>query len=157
MRTALLFLLISYSSSMFAQKVVATAGSTLGNTHGSISYTIGESVAHTLAKGDKTLTQGFHQSIISISMINELKDLGFSISIYPNPTSDILKIKIGKENLSGMHYLLFDLGGRLMSQKNLESSETSVPVQYLRSGIYLLKVQDGSKELKTFKIIKQSK
>ena len=151
----MLFLIVTCCSGLLAQQVVATAGSTLGNANGSISYTIGEGVAQTLTKGGKTITQGFHQTTMSVTMVSELKDLDFSISVFPNPTSDELTLKLNKENVSGLQYLLFDINGKLIFQKNLESNETEVPVHQLAIGFYIIKVQAGTKELKTFKIIKE--
>jgi len=155
MRTILIILIIAICPELLAQEVIATAGSTLSSSYGSISFTIGECVANTLTKGDKTITQGFQQANISVSMISELKDLDFSISVYPNPTSDILTLKVSKDDVTGIQYLLYDILGKLLLQKNLESNEMSIPVNYLAKGFYILKVQAGMKELKTFKIIKK--
>jgi len=155
MRMLFLFFILMCSQRSIAQEVVATAGCTYSNTVGSISFTIGESVAQTVSQGDITLTQGFHQSNITVSIINELKDLDFSITVFPNPTRDILILKLTKENVMGLQYILFDMNGKLLSQNNLEQKETSVPVELLAPGLYLLKVKEGNKELKTFKIIKQ--
>jgi hypothetical protein len=137
------------------QEVVATAGSTLSNINGSISFTIGESVANTLINGDKTVTQGFHQTSISVSAMSELINPGFSISAFPNPTVDILTLSIGKEDITDLQYLLIDIYGKILSQKHLESNETAISVKEFTKGIYILKIQEGQKELKTFKIIKQ--
>ena len=155
MRTILIILLVAVCPGLLAQEVIATAGSTLSNSNGSISFTIGESVANALTKGDKTITQGFQQSNISVSMVTELKDLEFSITVYPNPTSDVLTLKLSKEDVTGIQYLLFDNNGKLLSKKDLVSNETSVLVNHLSNGLYVLKVQSGLRELKTFKIIKQ--
>jgi hypothetical protein len=155
MRTILVILfIVTCCPGLFAQEVVATAGSILSNSSGSISYTIGEGVANTLTKGDKTITQGFQQGNLSVSIVSVLKDLDFSISVFPNPTSDVLTLKLNKEDMTGLKYLLFDMNGRLLSQKNLESNETTINVKLLNNGLYLLKVQDGKKELKSFKIVK---
>ncbi|MCX6255918.1 MAG: T9SS type A sorting domain-containing protein [Bacteroidia bacterium] len=155
MKTIIAVLLFTSCVRLLAQQVVATAGNTFGNENGSLSYTIGEGVAQTLTKGDKTITQGFHQTTMSGTMVSELKDLDFSIFVFPNPTSDMLKIKVTKENVPGLQYLLFDINGKLIFQKNLESNETDVPVHQLAIGYYIIKVQAGTKELKTFKIIKE--
>ena len=118
MKTFLLFLfIILYCPGLLGQQVVATAGGTLENSYGSISYTIVETVAQTLSKNDKILTQGFHQTNLVVSALIELKDLGYTISAFPNPTTDFVKLKISKEIVNGMQYLLFDLTGRLVSQK----------------------------------------
>lgn len=151
----MLFFLISICSGLRAQEVVATAGNTLGNSSGSIAYTIGEGVAQTFTVGDKTLTQGFHQTIISVKIISELKDPDFAVSVFPNPASDVLTLRLTKGNIQGLQYFLYDINGILISQKNLESDETSVAVDQLANGIYIIKVQDGRKELKSFKIIKE--
>lgn len=144
-----------YCTMLQAQQVVATAGSTHSNSNGSMSFTIGEGVANTLTKGDKALTQGFQQASITVSIVSEPKDLDFSISAYPNPTTDVLTLLIGKENVSGFQYLLYDINGKLLIQKNLEASEIAVHLGQLKAGSYFIKIQDGLKELKTFKIIKQ--
>lgn len=155
MKSIILFLvIILYCAGVSGQQVVSTAGGTLGNVNGSMSYTIGEGVAQTLTGGGIALTQGFQQAYITVSEIVEIKDLGFSISAFPNPTTDVVKLGIGKEDLSGLQYLLFDFSGKLMNQKVIESNETSVPFRHLSAGPYILKVLDGKQELKTFKIIK---
>ena len=154
MRALLILLFINCCSSLLAQQVVATAGSTFSNTNCSISYTIGEGVAQTLSNGDKTITQGFHQTIISVSVIGELKDPDHAIIVFPNPTSEELTLKLKKEDVTGLQYLLFDMNGKLVIQKTLKSPETKVNVNELSEGFYILKVQAGSKKLKSFKIIK---
>lgn len=155
MKTMFVILALVLCTGLSAQQVVSTAGSTYVNNGGSLSYTMGEGVAQTLTKGDKILTQGFHQTTISVATERVIKDLGFSIEAFPNPTSDFLNLRIEKETLQGLHFLLFDMSGKLLSKRAIERSETTVPVQQLSVGFYLLKVQEGTKELKTFKIIKQ--
>jgi hypothetical protein len=155
MRTTILFLFTMCCSMLKAQQVVATAGNIFSNANGSISYTIGEGVASTFTNGDKTITQGFHQTTISVKVINELQKVDFSISAFPNPVIEVITLKVDVENVSGLQYLLFDQSGKLVSQKNIESSETAIPVEQLQEGIYIIKIRENSKELKSFKIIKQ--
>jgi len=156
MRAIIIILLCMTScSGLLAQNIIATAGSTLSNSNGSISFTIGESVANTLIKGDRTITQGFHQTNISVSLVSELKDIDFMISVFPNPAYDFLTISLNTDKVDGFQYLLFDINGKLLAQKKLESNETSVSVEGLPSGVYLIKIREGLKELKTFKIVKQ--
>ena len=154
MKIIILLLLVLSSATLMAQQIVATAGGTLGNASGSISYTIGEGVAQTFSRGDKVLTQGFQQSYLSVSTEKTILDLNFSITIFPNPTTDVVTLRVGKENPSGLLYLLYDLSGRLLSKKVIENSDTTVPFQALQTGSYLLEVMDGKLGLKTFKIIK---
>jgi hypothetical protein len=155
MRIIFLLLLFVFCHTLMAQQVVATAGGTLDNLNGSMSFTIGEGVANTLTKGDKTLTQGFQQGSVSVIEIKKPTDSDITIIVFPNPVSDKLTLRIDKEDVSGFQYLIFDINGKLVSQKNLLSNETEVPVNNLSKGTYFLKVQTGVKELRTFKIIKQ--
>jgi hypothetical protein len=155
MKNILLLLLVVFSHGLHAQQVVSTAGSSMSNASGSISYTIGEGVTRTISKGDNTLTQGFHQTTLTVSMINELKELDFTISVYPNPTTDLVNLIIGKENAVGLWYQVSDLNGKLVAQKELITNHVIIPFQYLKSGLYLLTVRDGNLNLKSFKIIKQ--
>jgi hypothetical protein len=155
MRSVIIIFIMMCCQRLLAQEVVATAGSTLNNSSGSISYTIGEGVANTLTKSDKTLTQGFQQANLSVSMVSELKDLQFIISVFPNPADDLLTLSVSKEDVAGLQYTLFDTYGKILSRKKLESNETAIIVKHLTPGLYILKIQAGQNDLKTFKIIKQ--
>ena len=159
MKTITLLVIILLDIGLFvqptqAQQTPATAGGTLFNGSGSISYTIGESVAQTLTNANVILTQGFHQPILSVVVVQALSGLGYTVSTFPNPTSDFVWLKIDKPSVVGLQYLLFDFKGTLLAQKYLETNEMVVPFNHLNTGVYLLKVQDGLKEVKTFKIIK---
>jgi hypothetical protein len=155
MKAIIFILAFTYCSGILAQQVVTTAGNTYANSSGGISYTIGEGISETLTLGDITLTQGFQQPNIYVSLVSEIKDSGLSIFIYPNPTSGIVKLKIEKGLLPGMQYKLFDTYGRLLSQKKVESYETEIFLSELHAGIYFIKIQTGTSELKTFKIVKR--
>lgn len=155
MKTIFFILAITYCSDLLSQQVIATAGSTLVNSSGGISYTIGEGISEPLSAGDVTLTQGFQQSAIFVSLVSELKDAGLSVIIYPNPTRGNLKLNINDFTMPGLQYLLLDVNGKLLSQKKVESYLTEVSMSQLQSGIYFIKIQAGTRELKTFKIVKE--
>jgi hypothetical protein len=138
-----------------AQQVVTTAGSSFSSTTGSISYTIGESFAQTMTGTDKVLTMGFQQPNITVSIISELKYLGYDITAFPNPVFDELNLNLGKDGLNDLQYVLCDMNGKVILQKNLEGLITKIPFGNLPSGFYILKITDGVKEIKTFKVIKQ--
>jgi hypothetical protein len=151
----IILILLIICPALSGQQVVATSGGTFGNYNGTMSYTIGEGVAQTFTKGDKTLTQGFQQPKITVSEVYKGNDLEYSITVYPNPASDKVTIKIDKEDVAGLQYLLIDMNGKLIERQFILNNETSVSVNHLINGYYLLKVQAGVKDLKSFKIIKQ--
>lgn len=153
MKPVALFLLLMCCALLEAQQVVATQGSTFSNSNGTMSFTIGEGVAQTLTTDSKTLTQGFQQSGITVSLLSDL-DPGFQITAYPNPASDILNLKIIREDLGDLQYVVFDLNGIMLVQKKVEAPETPIDLKQLAKGMYIIKIREGVTELKSFKIIK---
>jgi hypothetical protein len=137
-----------------AQEVLTTAGDSYTNANGSVSYTIGEPVIETFTGGNNILTQGFQQTNLLVTSIDEFPGLDYEISAFPNPAAEFVKLKIGKENIAGMQYMLYDLNGNLLIKNTLEGTETEIPFIYLSPAEYILKVSDNNKEVKSFKIVK---
>jgi len=77
------------------------------------------------------------------------------ISVYPNPSRDVLNIGFG-ENIGRFETLeLFDVSGRLVAKQAIgnELQETQVDVNTFSSGVYPLKVSSGNEEFTTKVII----
>lgn len=64
------------------------------------------------------------------------------ISVYPNPASDYIQIKL-TEAISVGKAMLFDLSGKLMLTENFESNEFRLNVKSIPVGSYYLRVTDG--------------
>lgn len=148
------FFMLCYITA-YSQQVVSSAGATSQTSSGGISYTIGESITETHSVSGKTLTQGFQQTKLVITAINETKDLGYTLTAFPNPTNDFVKLSISDSKVNGLRYVLYDLNGKVISSKQLDSSETVIPFSDATNASYILKVFNGQKEIKSFKIIKQ--
>ena len=73
-----------------SEAVISSSGVTLQSSQNILDFTIGETVIESFVN-DFTLTQGFHQSEITITDISHHK-LDFNISIYPNPSTNYLNI-----------------------------------------------------------------
>jgi len=148
------FLLILLCTTVHAQQVVATAGATSQTTSGGISYTIGEIVTETFTASGTTLTQGFQQTKLVITAINVVADLGYTIEAFPNPATDFVKLSVSTDKVKGLRYVLYDINGQVIAVKKIESTETTIPFSEISCASYVLKVFDGKKEVKSFKIIK---
>jgi hypothetical protein len=77
------------------------------------------------------------------------------ISVYPNPASDLLYINFG-ENIGRFDSLeLFDIRGRLVTQKSLnnELQNTTLDVNSFSTGVYLLKVSSETEQFLTKVIV----
>ncbi len=60
------------------------------------------------------------------------------VSIYPNPTNDILKVKLLKNEKSKIE--IYDLSGRLVKQMNANSDNIELNVSALDKGTYLINI-----------------
>jgi hypothetical protein len=72
----------------------------------------------------------------------------------PNPTQDIIQLKIGGQLDKKLSYLLTDLNGKMIMKAIISNSETSINLSNLSQGAYILKVIDKEKTIQTFKIIR---
>ncbi|BDD05176.1 T9SS type A sorting domain-containing protein [Aureibacter tunicatorum] len=150
----LILLLLFATISVKAQEVISSQGGSYSNANANMDFTIGEAIIEMGTDGVYDITQGFHQTVWAVTVLrNDLPD--YEVSVYPNPTSDILNIKTSK--FRNVTYNLYDLEGRLILQNELEDNLTTIEVRDLISGSYLLTLRDGKQSLKTFKLIKHSK
>jgi Leucine-rich repeat (LRR) protein len=90
-----------------------------------------------------------HYFSTNCSAPNSVQEIPSSISIYPNPTSQVITISI--ENFNGnIQTEVYDLLGNRLQKTN----ETTISLQDYARGIYLLKVAYEDK-LQEVKVIKQ--
>ena len=151
----LLTVLICTAAFLNAQEVVATAGETQSVSGFEISWTLGEPVIQTFSTGSNQLTQGFHQTNLQVTPVSELLLPNFELNVFPNPTSELLFIRMN-EMPSSPGFALFDLSGKLISQKKIESTNTQVNLKKFAAGTYFLKIiQNKNQTVQTFKIIKK--
>jgi hypothetical protein len=150
----MLFLLFFAAGSLTAQTVVSVNGGTATAAGIQVSWTVGEPVVATVSNGTNTLTQGFQQSKLTVTAINDIQVQGVEIKVYPNPTSNYVTVHFNK-NIEKPAYLLFDLSGRIIEQKNIESTDTKIDMSGYSGGSYILKLRTAEQPLQTFKIIKR--
>lgn len=136
-----------------AQEVIAPAGSFHKQGDKSISWTLGEPVVESFVSTHKILTQGFHQSQITVTKVSPESIPGLSINVFPNPATNFLTIALDGE-YQDAELNFYDQAGHLLLKKYLNGARTEVSLESFTSGIYFLKVISENKELKTFKIVK---
>jgi hypothetical protein len=156
MKSLILFsvFLFFVAGSATAQKVVSANGGTATAAGVEVSWTIGEPITETVTDGTTTLTQGFQQSKLTVTAINDIQISGVEIKVYPNPTSDYVTVHFSKA-MEKPTYLLFDLSGRLIEQKNIETTDAKIDMTGYAGGSYILKLNSGQQPLQSFKIIKR--
>lgn len=151
----LLILLLVPAGVIFAQEVISTAGETKSNSGYDVSWTVGEPVIRTLSAGNVILTQGFHQSKLIITAVENVPDMKNIITVFPNPTNQFAIVKFNRIPEKNS-YQIFDLSGKVLESKIISSLETQIDLTHFANGSYLLKIiQENNQPLQTFKIIKQ--
>jgi len=155
------FLLLGIGlTSIEAQEAITAAGGNASGSGGSVSYSVGQ-VVYTGSTGTNgSVAQGVQQSykISVVTGIEEAKGINLMVSAYPNPTTDFLNLKVDAYSttlsIQSMSYQLFDISGKLLENKELTSNETTITMENRVAATYFVKVIQGNKEFKTFKIIK---
>lgn len=83
----------------------------------------------------------FSYSKIKVIENNTLGE-NMDISIYPNPTEDILYVKINATSLEkdNASYFIYDNLGKLVQQNILQNNESKINTALLQKGVYQLKI-----------------
>ncbi|QGY46526.1 T9SS type A sorting domain-containing protein [Maribellus comscasis] len=141
-------------STSFAQEVVASAGETQQAGSIELSWTLGESVIETFTSG-AILTQGFHQSKLLVTAIDEPSLLVSELKVYPNPASEFVMIHFNSE-IKDKQYSLFDMTGKMLLLNSISETDSRIDVSSLASGTYLLRISaKKTNNIQSFKIVKK--
>ena len=140
--------------SIQAQQTTVSAGGDASGIGGTFSYSIGQ-VVYTYNYGtDVIVAQGVQQPFeISILGLDNYH-INLVMQTYPNPTKDYLVLNVHALDLSNMIFQLYDVNGRLIETRTMFSPIETICMMNLPSSVYVLKVINNNKEVKSFKIIK---
>ncbi len=138
-----------------AQESINASGSEAAGTGGSSSYSVGQTfyTHHTSGKG--SFLSGVQQpyEILVLTGI-DVKAISLELSVYPNPTTDILHLQIASSFSDALSYQLFDLQGNILVSNSITDSTTPISLHAFASSTYFLKVFNSKGEIKSFKILK---
>ena len=139
-----------------AQESVNATGGNASGSGGSASYSVGQVVYTTNTGTNGSVAQGVQQpyEILVVTAIEEAKGINLSVSAYPNPTTDYLTLEVKDFELSTLYFQLYDMNGKLLQSEKITGNQTSIVMSNLVPATYFVKVTQGNKEVKTFKIIK---
>jgi len=153
--SAALFLGLGLAGLHAQEAIPAAGGNALGN-GGSVSYSVGQVVYTTSTGINGSVAQGVQQpyEISIVTGLEEAKGITLQCSAYPNPTSDMLTLKVVNFQLSTLNFQLYDINGKILENRRIEGDETRIDMTNLVIATYFLRVVQGSKEVKIFKIIK---
>ncbi len=150
--TLLITNLIAFGS--FAQQALTTSGGTVSGSGGNLSYTIGQIDYTAVNNSEGSLLQGVQQpyEIFTLSTTENFSNL--SVSVYPNPTSDLLMISIEESKITDLEYTVIDQQGKSIKSNKISSSNTIIYFEEMANGIYYIVITSQEKSVHTIKIIK---
>lgn len=140
--------------SQISEQVISASGGNGNNENLSIEWTVGEPVISTLLNESMIVTQGFHQPVLEVTPLKTPTELLFTIEAYPNPTQDLIWIKLDDNEIEGLQFLLHDVYGKSLVKNPFNSNTESVNMSAFPAGVYFLKIIQSDQEIKTFRIIK---
>ena len=153
--SAVLLLGLGLTGLQAQTSVNATDGDVSGS-GGSVSYSVGQVAYKTHTGTSGSVAEGVQQpyEISVVTGLEEAQSINLSVTAYPNPTTDYLTLRIDEFEISNLSFQLYDMNGKLLQNEKITGNQTSIVMSNLVPATYFVKVIQGNKEFKTFKIIK---
>lgn len=159
------FTFLSVSSQTLEQEVrdelssstsLNTSGGEAAGFGGSASFSIGQVVYSTNFTSDYTVSEGVQQPVLTEYFPEKPAEekLPITFQAYPNPMTDYLILEVKNLEDRKLDYELLDLHGRLLHRNPLQGSKTKITPRNLQSAVYLLRISENGKPIRTFKILK---
>ena len=167
-----ILLLTIFSLVVQAQHVhhaITCSGGTATGYGGTVSFTIGQLFFKTVTTEQGAIHEGIQKPFSNhiIDAIAEINDKQLLATVFPNPTSESLALRIKENELAGNNFSLqlLDMNGILLISKQISTTETCIEMHCFPCAFYMLrifnsdsiqKISDKKKNVlvKTFKIIK---
>ena len=148
-------LLLSFSvQAQTSHQVLSATGGDATGSGGTVAYSVGQIVYTTSTGTTGSVAQGVEQAYEISSVGIKETALNISLSIFPNPTSDYLTLKVEDYNNEALSYHLLDEQGKLVLNEQITNQVTQVAMSNLARGAYFINVLQENKKIQTFKIIK---
>lgn len=150
--------LLLYIPCLQAQEAIPASGGSVSGSTGSFSYSIGQVVYTTVTGINGIVPLGVQQpyTFPIVPGADNLKAPPLLCSVYPNPVTNILTLRI--ENIvdfspASLSFQLYDIEGRLIEKNKITSYETNISMMNLAKTVYRLVVIYNN-QIKAFNIIK---
>jgi hypothetical protein len=151
---------ILFSQSIDADAVFCASDNLKIPGYAQISWTIGDCQIKTLKNSSAVLTQGFLQSRIIITGIQNpnITDKAIQMKCFPNPVQNILQIEIAETINEQLIIELYSSDGKIMQTKLIQPNDKHAEIDFspYQHGIYILKAISQNKSMvQSFKILYQ--
>jgi len=156
MRIKVFLLSMLISGTIYSQEINPASGGNASGASGTVSYTFGQ-VFYTATSNSSGIVRQGVQLPYEISVATSIPGTEYitlKCLVYPNPTSDYLTLSIETDILKNLKFYLYDMSGKVLKNGMILDRKTEIQMREYPSSIYILKITDNNKDLKTFKIIK---
>jgi len=155
---ALSLFLAGFSIQVSAQETFNTSGANISGTTGSVTASIGQSFYETTSSSVGSVASGVQIPYeITSTLGTSITEINLSLAIFPNPTADILNLKVGFKDYDKYRYDIFDNSGKLLTGKSILQEKTSIAMGAYPAAVYYLKISKDGKVIKIFKVLKTDK
>lgn len=137
-----------------SHQVLSASGGDATGSGGSFAYSLGQIVYTTSIGTTGSVAQGVEQAYEIFSVGIQEKTLNISLSIFPNPTSDFLTLKVEDYNNEILRFDILDEQGKLILSEQITNQNTPFVMTDLASGPYFINIIQANKIIQNFKIIK---
>jgi len=152
---ALCFALLTSTFILRSQENIVSSGGEAFSSSGNVSYSVSQVSYAASAGSNGSVEAGVQQSYsILTSLGSEITSIQLEVKAYPNPVVNSLTLKVEDFNQENLIYILFDMQGKLLEEKQISSAVTQIEVEHLSKSTYFLKIIDQNRPIKTFNIIK---
>ena len=143
----------TYSQSI-SPEVLSTSGDHFVNGSSQVSWTLGEISVETYQGSGSTLTQGFHQTEMSVVAVEDF-NIENVISLYPNPVFNQLNLDFGNRSPEPYKVTIYDINGKSVYVTDYSNANFQrIDMTAYSPGTYTLTLDFQNSNHKSFKIIK---
>ncbi len=157
----LLCITLMLNAQEIPSSLVSTAGDYFETESMSLSWSIGEVMTESFSTNDLFLTQGFQQSMDYATNIKLDKTNDFYISIYPNPASNYLFVKIPSSTsfIQNNSFLLsvIDVNGKTIMNQKINQQVSNINISDYLSGVYFIKIINPNSNFQQTTIVQKIK
>jgi hypothetical protein len=141
----------------FTSEIVSSTGDNFLNGQNQLCWTIGEPITETIISNDYVLTQGFHQNNLEMNTIDKVIFEDLKVTIFPNPTIDIIYISFQNNKFQELTLKLIDSNGKQILNQRLTDFKKieQINLTGLPAELYILNISNKEQDY-SFRLIKKN-
>lgn len=139
--------------SLSAQERTTGSGGEAGSTSGTISYSIGLIDYTNQSSAAGAISAGVQQPYELFALSVEKWNLNWNLSVFPNPTTNLLFIE-SQDAIEGLTYVLTDVAGKTIQQGSLPEIKNAIDLGSLANANYFLQIRVNESQIRMYQISK---